>query len=142
MTADVIYNSVKTDLLNGVIDFATDSIYVMWVTSAYTPDQDAHKFLSDITNEVVGSGYVAGGTIITSPTVIQDDTDNEGVFDGADITWPNATITARGAVLYKNTAGDSTTDPLVFYIDFTEDKSSSAGNFTLEWNAEGILNQN
>jgi hypothetical protein len=137
--ADVIYNSYKKDQMNGSIDLDTDTIYVMLVTSSYTPNQDSHSVRNDVTNEVSGTGYTAGGAEITNKQVTQDDTDDEGVFDGADVTWGTSTITARGAVIYKST-GAITTDNLIAYIDFGADKSSSAGDFTIQWSTEGIIN--
>ena len=59
--ADVIYNAYKKGLGDGAIDWLNDTIKVMLVTSAYTPDQDAHDFKDDITNEISGTGYTAGG---------------------------------------------------------------------------------
>lgn len=126
--------------MNGSIDFDTDSIYAMLVTSAYTPDQDAHTKRSDVTNEVVGTGYTAGGQALTGKAVTVDTTDNEGVFDANDTVWSSSTITARGTVLYKSRGGASSADELIAYLDFTTDKISSAGNFTIAWNAEGIIN--
>jgi hypothetical protein len=137
--ADVIYNSFKAKIMDGSIDLDTDTIKVALVTSSYTPDQDAHDFFNDVTNEVTGTGYTAGGAALANKAVTADTTDNEGVFDADDLTWATSTITARGAVIYKST-GASTTDALICYIDFTADKTSSAGNFTIAWNAEGILN--
>ena len=140
--ADVIYNSFKRDIMNGALDLDTDTIKVMLVTSSYTPDQDAHTKRSDVTNEVVGTGYSAGGAALANKAVTADNTDNEGVFDADDLTWSSSTITARGAVLYKSRGGASSADELLCYIDFGSDKSSSAGNFTLQWAAEGIINLN
>ena len=137
--ADVIYNGFKKNIMNGNIDLDTDTIKVMLVTSTYTPDQDLHEFIDDVTNEVSGTGYVAGGETLANKTVTQDNTDNEGVFDADDVTLSSSTITARAAVIYKDT-GTPATSPLVAYIDFTEDKSSSNGDFTIQWNAEGIVN--
>lgn len=137
--ADVIYNAFKKNIMNGGIDLDTNTIKVMLVTSSYTPEQDTHEDRADVTNEVTGDGYTSGGAEITNKAVTQDNTDNEGVFDGDDVTWSASTITARGAVIYKST-GDASTDLLVCYIDFGSDKSSSSGNFTIQWNAEGILN--
>lgn len=114
----------------------------MLVTSTYTPDQDAHTKRSDVTNEVSGTGYSAGGAALAGKAVTVDNTDNEGVFDANDLTWSTSTITARGAVLYKARGGVSSADELICYIDFGSDKSSTAGNFTLQWAAEGILNLN
>jgi len=137
--ADVVFNSFKKDVMAGNVDLDTDTIYVMLVTSSYTPDIDAHTVRDDVTNEVTGTGYTAGGAEITSKAVTQDDTDDEGVFDGANVTWASSTITARGAVVYKST-GAAATDNLVAYFDFTADKSSNNGDFTIQWSTEGIVN--
>ncbi len=139
--ADVIYNSFKKKIMDGSIDLDTDTIKVALVTSSYTPDQDAHDFFDDITNEVSGTGYTAGGASLSTKTVTADNTDNEGVFDADDVSWTSSTITARGAVIYKST-GTASTSPLICYLDFGSDKVSTAGTFTISWNSEGILNLN
>ncbi len=139
--ADVIYNSFKKKIMDGSIDLDTDTIKVALVTSTYTPDQDVHDFFDDITNEVSGTGYTAGGATLANKAATADNTDNEGVFDADDVTWSTSTITARGAVIYKST-GTASTSPIIAYIDFGSDKTSSGGNFTIAWNAEGILNLN
>lgn len=140
--ADVLFNSFKRDIMNGSIDLDTDTIKVMLVTSSYTPNQDTHTKRSDITDEVAGTGYVAGGAALANKTVTVDNTDNEGVFDADDLSWSTATITARGAVLYKSRGGAASADELLCYFDFGADKTSTAGTFLITWNAEGILNLN
>lgn len=137
--ANVVYNSAKVDLLKANIDYESDTIMCALVTSSYSPNVDTHAFYDDISNEISGTGYTTGGAEITSKTVTQDDTDNEGVFDGANITWASSTLIARGAVIYKDT-GTASTSPLICYVDFGADKSSSAGDFIIQWNSEGILN--
>lgn len=127
--------------MNGGIDLDTDTIKVALVTSAYTPNADSHDNFDDVTNEVSGTGYTAGGATLASVTVTADTTDDEGVLDAADITWGTATITARGAVIYKST-GTAGTSKLVAYIDFGADKVATAGDFVLQWGAEGIINLN
>lgn len=139
--ADVIYNNFKKLIMNGGIDLDTDTIKVALVTSSYTPDQDAHDFFDDVTNEVSGTGYTAGGASLANKAVTADNTDNEGVFDADDVAWTTSTITARGAVIYKST-GTASTSALICYLDFGSDKISTAGTFTISWNAEGILNLN
>lgn len=139
--ADVIYNSFKRDIMNGSIDLDTDTIKVMLVDSTYTPDQDTHLVKTDVTNEITGGGYTAGGTALATKAVTVDNTDNEGVFDASDTVWSTATITARGAVLYKDT-GTASTSPLICYFDFVTDKAASGADFTIQWNAEGIINLN
>lgn len=132
---NLVYNSYRADQLNGNIDLDTNTIRVMLVTSAYTP-LASHSKRSDVTNEVTGTGYTAGGITLTSPTVTV--VGSTAVFDANDVTWSNSTITARGAVIYKST-GTASNDNLIGYIDFVTDQISSNGNFTIQWNAGGIL---
>ena len=139
--ADVIYNSFKKKIMDGSIDLDTDTIKVALVTSDYSAVQDDHDFFDDVTHEVTGDGYTAGGAALANKAVTQDNTDNEGVFDADDVVWSASTITARGAVIYKST-GTAATSPLICYIDFGSDKVSSAGNFTIQFDAEGIINLN
>ena len=136
--ANVVYNNFKKNIMNGSIDLDTDTIKVALVTSSYTPDQDADEFFDDVTNEVSGTGYTAGGATLASAAVTEDTTNDLGKFDAADVTWSSSTITARGAVIYKST-GTASTSPLIAYIDFGADKSSSAGDFTIQWSSSGIL---
>jgi len=139
--ADIIYNAFKKLIMDGTIDLDTDTIKVMLVTSGYTPSQDNDDYIDDVTNEVAGTGYTAGGAELANKSVTQDNVDNEGVFDADDVIWANSTITARGAVLYKDT-GTPATSPVIAYLDFTEDKSSNNGDFKIEWGSEGVLNLN
>lgn len=136
--ANIVYNSFKKHIMNGGIDLDTDTIKVALVTSSYTPDQDAHEFFDDVTNEVSGDGYTAGGEELANKSVTQNNTANRAVFDADDVSWPNSTITARGAVVYKDT-GNPATSPLICYKDFTEDKISTDGDFDLTWHADGIV---
>ncbi len=137
--ASVIYNSFKRDIANGSIDLDTDTIKVMLVTSSYAADIDAHTKRSDITNEVSGTGYSSGGSALTTKTMTANNTTDKGVFDADDVAWTTATITARGAVLYKSRGGASSADELICYIDFGSDQTSTAGTFTITWSATGIL---
>ena len=138
--ASVVYNKAKQLILKGDIDFDSP-INVALVLSGYTPNIDTHDFFDDVTNEVSGTCYTAGGATLGSVTVTADNTDNEGVFDAADTSWSTATITARAAVIYKST-GTASTSALIAYVDFGADKVSTAGTFTIQWNSEGILNLN
>lgn len=137
--ANVLYNSFKRDIANGSIDLDTDTIKLMLVTSTYVPNIDTHTKRSDITNEVVGVGYTAGGVTLANKTVAVNNTTDKGVFDADDITIPNATITARGGVLYKSRGGVATADELIGYIDFVTDVISTGGNFAITFDATGII---
>lgn len=134
--ADVVFDNFKKNIMNGAIDLDTDTIKVALVTSSYSPNQASHEFFNQVTNEVSGTGYSAGGAALASKAVTSGS--SKGTFDANDVTWANSTITARGAVIYKDT-GASTTSPIVAYIDFGSDKVSSGGDFKITWNASGIL---
>jgi len=127
-------NALKNDLALDLDDTTADRFKIMLVTSAYTPDFGAHDFKADVTNEVVGTGYTAGGESLTSITLTQA----AGVitFDAADVTWTSSTITARAAVIYDDSLAS---DPLICYIDFGSDQSSSSGDFQISFNASGIF---
>jgi hypothetical protein len=118
------------------IDWLTNTIKVALTTSPYTPNQDTHDFFDDVTNEVTGTGYTAGGATLGTKTLAS--TNNVVKFDAADTVWTTATITARRAVVYKD-SGVSTTSPLIAWVDFGADVSSTAANFTITWDANGIL---
>ena len=137
--ANQIFNSFKRDAINGSIDLDTDTIKLMLVTSAYTPNIDTHTKRSDVTNEVTGTGYTAGGVALANKTVTVNNTTDKGVFDADDVTISTATITARGAVLYKSRDGASSADELICYLDFGSDITSTAGNFNITFDATGIL---
>lgn len=128
--------------MDGSIDLDTDTIKVMLVTSSYTPDQDAHDFRDDVSDEVSGTGYSASGVALANKAVTADNTDNESVVDADDVAWSSSTITARGAVLYKSRGGAASDDELICYIELGWDKVSYNGTFELQFNVEDILNLN
>lgn len=137
--ASFLYTSFATKLLNGGgIDLDTDTIKMALTTSSYTPNQDTHDFFDDVTNEVTGTGYTAGGASLASKTVTQDDTNNRAVFDAADVTWATSTITARYGVIYKST-GTASTSPLIALIDFGVNVVTVASTFQVTFNVDGIL---
>lgn len=137
--ASIIYNAAPYQLMRAGINLASDTMKVALVTSSYTPNQDSHDFFNDVTNEVSGTGYTAGGATLASPTVTQDNTNNLAYFDATDSAWTITTsIVPRGAVIYKDT-GSAATSPLLCYIDFGSDYTISNGTLTLQWAATGIF---
>ena len=121
------------------IDIDTDTIKVALCTSTYTPDQDTHEDWADITNEVSGTGYVAGGATLANKALTYTAGTNVIKFDADDVTWSTSTITARYAIIYDDTPAADADKPLIGYVDFGEDKTSSGGDFTIQWNADGIF---
>ena len=127
--ASLIYNSAIDDLARNNIDFDTDTFKVMLVTSSYTPNKDSHDKRDDVTNEVTGAGYTAGG-VASTVTVTKDNANDKVTIQFGAISWAASTITARGCVYYKST-GTASTDNLVAFNDFGSDVSSSGGTFAV-----------
>lgn len=128
--ASLIYNSCLEDLSNNNIDFGADTFKILLVTSSYTPNKDTHDKRDDVTNEVTGTGYTAGGA--TSACTVTKDVANDKVTLGfAAVNWSTSTITAAGAVIYKSRGGASSADELVAYIDFGGNVSSAGGTFSI-----------
>lgn len=122
------------------VDWTTDTIKVLLTTATYTPDQDAHNFHDDITNEIAnGDGYTTGGVTLGTKSLTYDTASNTVRLDAADASWTlTASRTMRYAVIYSDT-GVSGTSPLMGYVDFGSDQTSS-GTFTIQWDAtDGVL---
>lgn len=127
--ASQVYDSATFKMATGAMDMDTDTFKCMLVTSAYTPNKKTHVNRSDVTNEITGTGYTAGGATVTV-TATNDTTNDRTDISLGGNTWASSTITARGAVYYKNT-GNASTDALVAYIDFGADISSTNAAFAL-----------
>lgn len=128
--ASLIYNSFVDDVARGNIDCDTDTFKAMLVTSTYAPNKDTDTKRSNVTNEVSGTGYTAGG--VTSAVTVTKDTANDKVtIQFASVSWASSTITARGCVYYKSRGGASSADELVAYDDFGADVSSTGGTFSV-----------
>ena len=80
------------------------------------------------TNEASGTNYTAGGAALTNVTPTTSGT--TALTDFADLTFSNATVTANGALIYNDTASG---DPAVVVLAFGGDKTSTAGDFTIQF---------
>ena len=128
--ASLIYNSAIDEMARGDIEFDTDTFKAMLVTSTYSPNKDTHDFRDDVTNEVTGTGYTAGG--VTSTVTVTKDTANDRVtIQFGAVSWATSTITARGCVYYKSRGGASSADEIIAYVDFGSDVSSTSGTFSV-----------
>jgi hypothetical protein len=87
-------------------------------------------------NEVSGTGYTAGGTVLTS-TALSESPSGTIMYDAADTSWTTSTITnARCALIYADAlAGNNA----ICLVNFGADYSTSAGTFTIQWAATGIF---
>jgi hypothetical protein len=133
-----LYGLALKSLAQGKMVLDADTLKVMLCTSSYTPNQDTHQFKSDVTNEITGTGYTAGGATLSSVTLSYNSGTNTLTLDAADTSWPTSTITARYAVIYDSTPATDATRPLIAYVDFGADTSDASGTFTITWDAAGI----
>lgn len=139
--ASALYNNYKLNMCK--IDWTNVAVNVrcMLVDSTYALDIDAHLHKSDIDTlsvEISGTGYTAGGELLTTKVVTIDNVTDSAKFNADDITWTASTLTARGAIVYLD-SGNVNTSTLIDYIDFGVDKSSSASDFVIQWNTDGIF---
>lgn len=132
-------NSFATKLGTASINLSTDTFKVMLLANTYTFDTDAHAARSDVSShEVTGTGYTAGGIALGSNTWTQDNSNNRTAFDAADPSFATVTLTARYAVVYKN-SGTAATDWIVAVINFGADQVIAGINFELTLNAAGLF---
>ncbi len=139
--------SFKVEILKGIHAFGTtntragtgaDTFNVALYTSATTMDATTTSYaVGTPTNEHAATGtYTLGGkvvTILTAPT----STGTTAWLDFTDLTWAASTITARGALIYNDTASGN---PAVEVLDFGSDKTSTSGDFTIVWPAGDSTN--
>jgi hypothetical protein len=120
--------SFKTQLLTGTHDFTNgtgDTFKIALFTSSATLGAATTAYST--TNETSGTGYTAGGNTLTNVTPTSSGT--TAFTDFADTTWSSASITARGALIYNSTEADAA----VVVLDFGSDKTSTAGDFTIQF---------
>lgn len=113
-------NTFKTGLASGTFNFATDTFKI----ALYTGDADIGPTTSayTATNEITGTGYSAGGQVVTvsvQPTTGTDPSNTTAYLSFNDVLWNPAAFTCRGAIIYKSGSGD----PTVCILDFGGDKT-------------------
>ncbi|MDG3012132.1 hypothetical protein G4X40_18480 [Rhodococcus sp. D2-41] len=141
MATGTMYGKFLLSALNKEVKIASsanggDTLKIMLVTSAYSPDKDAHQYKAQVTSEAVGTGYTAGGLTLNSVAVTYDAGTDTVNIAAANPEWPASTITARYAVIYDDTP--ATNKPLIGWIDFGGDVSTTAGKFAVTLDALGF----
>jgi hypothetical protein len=133
--------SFKAEIMLCVHDFRNtggDTFKMALYTSA--ANIDANTTAYTVTSEVTGTNYTAGGNTLVNGGVTASNTSTTagtGFTTFNNTTWANATITARGALIYNNTpsangtANTTLTNAAVAVLDFGADRTSTAGDFTV-----------
>jgi|TARA_R100000329_G_C7618305_1_gene219710 hypothetical protein len=128
----------KKDLLLGDHHLDTDTIHIALYTSSASLDAATDGYTTS--NEVSGTGYSAGGVALSSKAVTENST--SGVFDAADPEWTTATFTARGALIYNKTLGDSSSNSrgAIAVLNFGGDFTVAGGTFKIVFPAATASN--
>jgi len=132
--ASGIYDRFKANLMNKEVDLEADTINVMLLNNSHTFTATNDTKSQIVANELAtAGGYTAGGAALAGKAVTQAATTK---WDATDVAWADATFTAYHAVIYDATLAN---DDLIASIDFGGAKSVSAGTFTIQWHANGIV---
>ena len=145
--ASLWYNKAVAEVLTGTIDLDSNTLKVMLVTSAYTPDNDhdvvdAGGGSDPLDAEITATNYTGGwggsGRKTVTVTVTEQDANNRAVVVFGNLTWTalggasNATVAV--AILIKEGGANDTTSRLIAYWDLT-DTATNGGDFTLTMDA-------
>lgn len=125
--------SFKAEILGGTHDLDTDTIKIALFTSAASLDASTTAYSTS--NEVAnGNGYTTGGNTLTGAVISSSGT--TAFVDFSDSTWSSASFTARGALIYNS----SKANRAIAVLDFGSDKTSTNGNFVVQFPANDASN--
>ena len=127
--------SFKKELLEGVHNFKNSGSTFQLALYTSSASLDASTTAYTTSNEVSGTNYTAKGGTLTR--VDPSTSGTTALTDFADLTFSTATVTARGALIFNDSASG---DPAVCVLDFGGDKTSTAGDFTIQFPAADASN--
>jgi hypothetical protein len=133
--ASFLYDSAIQNIGSGLIDLDTHAFKIALLTSSYSPNPTTHTQWSHVSPyEISASGYTTLGKSLSGVTWATSSSISK--FDASDVVWTAATITARYAVIYDDSAAN---DPLICLLDFGQNMISTNDDFTIQFDANGIF---
>ena len=127
-----VCNTFKTGLLAKLFNFTQtsgDVFKIALYTSSATINRDTTEYTTG--NEVASGGkYTTAGKALTVGSQTYTLKTSTACVDFANVTWETSTITARGALIYNDSA---TGDKSVCALNFGADKTSTSGTFTIQF---------
>lgn len=105
------YGVVLTSMARGKLKLDSDVIKAMLTTTSYTPNINAHQYKSDITNEIVGTGYVAGGKVCGGIFVSFSALTMK--VTAGNLSWPASSFLCRYLVLYDDSTGETDNEKIL-----------------------------
>ncbi len=136
LTMEKIAEQVGND-----VNYLTGTMQLSLHTDVTTPDRDVHNFFDDMsTNELAnGNGYTTLGATMAGKTITYDTASDQVRWDADDVSWTfTASKTWRYGVIWVNTAGASSADPLYALLTWDSNQTVSTA-YTLQWDPAGIL---
>lgn len=137
----------ELDVTNIGLDLTLATHKMALVNDTHTPNFDTHDQFADLTNEVSGTGWAAGGELLSglaaggtslAPTLTISPAGTM-MWDMNDVSKSGTTLTsAMAAVIYADALTTPVADPLIILIDFVSAASTSAGTFGIQWAAAGV----
>lgn len=129
------------DILEAPRDLEAVTLKLALATASYTPNRDTDDFRNDFTtNEVAnGNGYTTGGVTLTSVATSYDSASDQVRLDFDDVSWTfTASTTWRYGIVYIDTAGADSTDPVVGLLTWDSNQSVST-QYSLTIDSAGLL---
>lgn len=132
-------NSFKSEILQGIHNLTSDEIKVALIKSnttmvgTYDADTTNYSNVTGFSDEASGTGYTAGGNVLSSISISVDTTNDVAYVDIGDTTWASSSITAAGCIIYNNTQSGKA----IAVINFVGDKTSTNGDFVIEFPPSG-----
>jgi hypothetical protein len=130
ISGSAVCSSFKLELLEKMHNLLVDQIMIALYSSAATISADTTAYVTD--GEISGPGYVAGGRRLLNPQLLGP-VARVAYATFSDAVWPGSTLTARGALIYNQSAQQRA----IAVLDFLADQSSNAGNFTVKFPPPG-----
>ena len=117
--------SFRSDIVQGGQNLSANTLKMALYDGFATLGPTTTVYTTD--NEVVGTGYTAGGNVITGVTIATDANTNTVYIDFNNVSWPGASFTARGALIYNSSQSNKS----IAVLDFGADKLFTATNNTV-----------
>jgi hypothetical protein len=136
-----LYGVPLKNMLGGtsVWDWDT-SVIQCSLHTGYSADFDTHDYFDDVSaSEVTGTNYTSLGNTLTCSAPTYDTASDQVRCDASDTSWATSTISATDAIVWQNTGGASSTDPLIAGIDFGATVSTTAGTFQITFDSTGVV---
>lgn len=139
-----LFNEFKRANAAGEIDLNADDIRVRMAMSNTTMDteNDGIVNIADFTTPDVMDGANYVDKALANEAVNKDDANDRAEFDADDVTWAalgTGTRGALGVLIYKYVDGTDANDLVIAWIEFSAEQNPGGSDFTLQWDAEGIL---